>query len=357
MMNINNKEEPITAPKHDQWYNLKLGSSFKEQHPSSKFCTLRYEFKPASIDKSQPGKLLKTKDNRVTVEFQNSQPGKPKVCFEGSSEDYKENDAVLFFDGESFRLERLHRAVKRLKHVRLPGESATGSAPASVSAAAETSSPPVVKAHAFQSQSNTVRALSLEVERIDVGDVKSPGTKHKNDTTDYLSHAYQPNVSPGYPSSHGNHPNMPTGYPSLHDDQSNMPPGYQASPEAKSDDLDEQLDIMNDDEVEDNAAAGGGDVVVNEIDINKPHQNETDGEEYADVVGSDGDDDVAEAGHTGQANGEGGDRPSSSSSSSSGSDSSGSSSSSSSSSSRSGSDSGSSSSDSDSSDGETAISI
>ncbi len=44
--------------------------------------------------------------------------------FEGITEDYKENDAVLFFDGETFRLEQLHRAVKRLKYVRQPGESA-----------------------------------------------------------------------------------------------------------------------------------------------------------------------------------------------------------------------------------------
>lgn len=43
-MNINNKDEPNTAPKPDRWYNLTLGSSFKEQHPSSKFCTLRCMF-------------------------------------------------------------------------------------------------------------------------------------------------------------------------------------------------------------------------------------------------------------------------------------------------------------------------
>ena len=67
------------------------------------------------------------------------------MTFEGTSEDYKENDAVLFFDGRSFRLERLHRAVKRLRHVRLPGESS-----AATLAAADGGSPPFgkgVKAH------------------------------------------------------------------------------------------------------------------------------------------------------------------------------------------------------------------
>lgn len=86
------------------------------------------EFKPASVDKTKPGLLRKTKENRVSVEFQNNQIGKPKVTFEGSSEEYKENDAVLFFDGETFRLERLHRAVKQLRHLRLPGESAAAAA-------------------------------------------------------------------------------------------------------------------------------------------------------------------------------------------------------------------------------------
>ncbi|CAL5408534.1 unnamed protein product [Camellia sinensis] len=46
------KEEPNTAPQPDRRFNLTLGSSFKDHYPSSKFCTLRYEFKPASIDKN-----------------------------------------------------------------------------------------------------------------------------------------------------------------------------------------------------------------------------------------------------------------------------------------------------------------
>lgn len=117
-------------------------------------CVFPDEFKPASIDKNQSGSLHKNKDNRVTVEFHNNQHGKPKVSFEGIGEDYKENDAVLFFDGQTFRLERLHRAVKRLRHVRLPGEStsATTSAPtALVGVAAESYSPPLDKGAKVQS--------------------------------------------------------------------------------------------------------------------------------------------------------------------------------------------------------------
>lgn len=94
--------------------------------------------------------MTKNKDNRVTVEFQNNQHGKPKVTFEGSSEDYKDNDAVLFFDGETFRLERLHRAVKRLRHVRTRGESVAAANTVGTNAV-ETSSPPVGKSNKFQS--------------------------------------------------------------------------------------------------------------------------------------------------------------------------------------------------------------
>lgn len=67
------------------------------------------------------------------------------MSFEGSSEDYKENDAVLFFDGENFRLERLHRAVKRLRHVRMPGESAAAATSLGHGPVTDSYSPPVGK--------------------------------------------------------------------------------------------------------------------------------------------------------------------------------------------------------------------
>ncbi|XP_010534662.1 PREDICTED: ELL-associated factor 1 [Tarenaya hassleriana] len=163
-MSNNSKEEPKTAPMPHCWYDLVLGPSFKDDS-SNKFCTLRYEFKPASIDKNRSGTLHKNKDQRVSVEFQNNQPGKPKVTFEGSSEDYKENDAVLFFDGETFRLERLHRAVKQLRHLRMAGESAS-----SVSMDPRLS--PVV-GRGGAKPSNLDRSLHppmpVEVERIEIG--------------------------------------------------------------------------------------------------------------------------------------------------------------------------------------------
>lgn len=120
------------------------------------------EFKPASIDKTQVGSLQSTKDNRVTVEFHNNQPGKPKVTFEGSQEEYKDSDGVLFFDGESFRLERLHRAVKRLRHVRVPGESAAINLAATTTGmGAESQSPPLPKVSKSQTMSKPVHSVPV----------------------------------------------------------------------------------------------------------------------------------------------------------------------------------------------------
>ncbi|KAF2323983.1 hypothetical protein GH714_005859 [Hevea brasiliensis] len=198
----NSKEEPKTAPQSDRWYNLNLGPSFKEDAPNNKYCTLRYEFKPASIDKAKTGSLHKNKENRVSVEFQNIQLGKPKVTFEGSSEDYKENDAVLFFDGETFRLERLHRAVKQLRLLRQPGESAAAAAAAQSGLTIEPRlSPPAGKVvkPMHVGRSAAFPPVPVEVERINVGEPQIPGTKVV--TKGNSGHpTYPPNVSTSSPS-------------------------------------------------------------------------------------------------------------------------------------------------------------
>ncbi|GER33132.1 RNA polymerase II transcription elongation factor [Striga asiatica] len=262
MAGINNTNEPSTAPQADRWYNLTLGSSFKDHNPS-KFRTFRYEFKPASIDKNQHGTLHKSKDNKVTVEFQNIQPGKPKMIFEGTSEDYKDSDAVLFFDGESFRLERLHSAVKRLRHNRMLSESAgLTSGPVGPS---EASSPPVgkgVKHHMVNKE--IYHPMPVEVERIEIGDFRNSDPKVRPDETIEHCPTPQPNPSPD---------------PKKDDDDDDL-------------DLDLHLDIMNDDE-EDNINNSSnnveGSIEVKEIDfdINVPAQQANTDDEIADVDVSD----------------------------------------------------------------------
>ncbi|XVF71484.1 hypothetical protein PTKIN_Ptkin12aG0041000 [Pterospermum kingtungense] len=326
----NSNKEPSTAPKPNRWYNISLGSSFKDpNNPSSKFCTLRYEFKPASIDKNQPGLFHKTKDNRVKVEFENNQPGKPKVTFEGASEDYKDNDAVLFFDGETFRLERLHRAVKRLRHVRQPGESTAATTTTTAPSAgppADSYSPPPAKGLKHESSNKSqVMPLPLQVERINTGDFESGESRKENNSE--------------YPSSI---PHQPT-----------------ASPDPKNYESEEQVDIVNDDDDNDGLGTANQENESEKvstgigIDINVPHHADTD-DEIADVDVSDDEEhkvgrNAAEALRA-QVNAEGKEEQTSSSSSSSGSESSGSGSGSESSGSGSGS-------DSESSDGDSVISI
>lgn len=258
-MASNSRDEPKTGPQSDHWYDLRLGSSFKSDS-SNKFCTLRYEFKPASIDKTKPGSLHKTKENRVSVEFHNNQLGKPKVTFEGSSEEYKENDAVLFFDGESFRLDRLHRAVKQLRHLRKPGESVAAASAASAAQSVPAPDPrlsPVGKgarpANIGRSTFQTVPPVPVEVERIDIGRAENPGPK-------------------------------PSGKGAAHY-RSDPPKIAVASPISKNEEVEEHQDIDIDDlfgsgTPEEETAAEEKE--NGEADTNAPHQNDTD-DEIADV--------------------------------------------------------------------------
>lgn len=300
----NNSEEPSTAPEPGQWYNIKLGPSFndnhhQQSHHSPKFCTLRYEFKPASIDNSQPGLLHKNRDNRVTVEYQNNQHGKPKVIFEGVGEDYRDNDAVLFFDGEMFRLERLHRAVKRLRHVRLPGEpvaTAASTMTTSVVPVAESYSTPVGKGSKPQPSNTGTVHEEVQVEQIDIGNSANSGAEGKNGKDMEFS------------------PPLPN--PST------------SSPDPKNFEPEENVDTVDDSD--DSCEAARGNTCEKEsrtglnIDINLPHQMDMDDEIAVDVS-----DDYTEKGPNAaealraQVNAEGREESSSSSSSSSDSESTG----------------------------------
>eukprot|EP00250_Pteridium_aquilinum_P018214 c23990_g14_i1 orf=685-1683(-) len=186
-------KEPSTAPPAEKWFPLTLGSTLRDPSSSSRFYSLRYEFKPASIDTTRPGSLFKSTDNKVTVEFCNNQAGRPKVSFQGNSEDCKELDAIMFFDGESFRLERLHRAVKSLRHLRLPGESAgavnvTNTAGGAGSIGG-TSAVELTTSPGHQNGGGVVSAVNVNIEKINplvqveeisVGQTETTGEKKTN---------------------------------------------------------------------------------------------------------------------------------------------------------------------------------
>ncbi|KQK04491.1 ell-associated factor Eaf isoform X2 [Brachypodium distachyon] len=311
-MTSSNSGEPSTAPQPNRWYDLRLGSSCRDPSSTAKFCTLRYEFKPASIDKNQAGSMHKTKDNRVTVEFHNNQPGKPKVAFEGSQEEYKDNDGVLFFDGETFRLERLHRAVKRLRHVRIPGESAATTLAPTTTGMVESHSPPVEKVgKSLAMNKPAIHSVPVEVERIDIGEPENPGPRNNNRSSTYQAVTADP---------------------------------FSSSPDPN--DPEENLDILGDDENGSPNSVSPQGTSVRGFDINFPNQLDMD-DEIADVDVNDEADEGLNAAEAlrAQVDAEGQQEQGTSSSSGSSSSSSGS-----------GSGSGSSSSDSDGSDGDSASS-
>ncbi|XP_048534235.1 ell-associated factor Eaf [Triticum urartu] len=248
-MASSNTGEPSTAPQPNRWYDLRLGSSCRDPALTTKFCTLRYEFKPASIDKTQAGSLQKSKDNRVTVEFHNNQPGRPKVAFEGSQEEYKDNDGVLFFDGETFRLERLHRAVKRLRHVRVPGESVATSLAATTTGMGESHSPPLAKVGKLPATNKpSIHSVPVEVEHIDIGEPENPGPRNSNRSSKYQPVTTDP---------------------------------FSSSPDPN--DQDENLDILGDDDNgSPNNMASAQETSYRGFDINLPNQLDMD-DEVADV--------------------------------------------------------------------------
>ncbi|KAG2313084.1 hypothetical protein Bca4012_027662 [Brassica carinata] len=139
------REEPSGAPKTDQWYVLVLCSSD--------------EFKSSSIDKKRSETLHKKKENRASVEFQNNLRSHLKV--------------VLFFSGERFRLERLHRAVKQLQNLRTCGESAAASSQSALHVEQHRLSPVGRPAKSPQVNTSLLPDVPVEVERLGTGKLEN----------------------------------------------------------------------------------------------------------------------------------------------------------------------------------------
>ncbi|XP_061632784.1 ELL-associated factor 1 [Phyllopteryx taeniolatus] len=102
---------------------LKLGESF-EKTPKSSFHTIRYDFKPASIDTSCEGELHVGKGDEVTITLPHI-PGStpPMTVFKGNKRQYQK-DCVLIInhDTGSFVLEKLSSSIQ-VKKTRAEGSS------------------------------------------------------------------------------------------------------------------------------------------------------------------------------------------------------------------------------------------
>uniref|UniRef100_A0A8C4SYI8 ELL associated factor 1 n=1 Tax=Erpetoichthys calabaricus TaxID=27687 RepID=A0A8C4SYI8_ERPCA len=102
---------------------LKLGESF-EKRPKSSFHTIRYDFKPASIDTSCEGELQVGKGDEVTITLPHI-PGStpPMTVFKGNKRPYQK-DCVLIINHDTgeYVLEKLSSSIQ-VKKTRAEGSS------------------------------------------------------------------------------------------------------------------------------------------------------------------------------------------------------------------------------------------
>lgn len=94
---------------------LKLGSTFTNPNPQTVFHTLKYDFKPASVDTTKPATLEVGTNKQVTVTVpHNDSSGVPNTVFKGNQRDYTRKECVLIIDqvtGE-ITLEKLNSNVQ-----------------------------------------------------------------------------------------------------------------------------------------------------------------------------------------------------------------------------------------------------
>uniref|UniRef100_A0A8D0C2S1 ELL associated factor 1 n=1 Tax=Salvator merianae TaxID=96440 RepID=A0A8D0C2S1_SALMN len=104
-------------------HSLQLGESF-ERHPKASFHTIRYDFKPASIDTSCEGELQVGKGDEVTITLPHI-PGctPPMTVFKGNKRPYQK-DCVLIINHDTgeYVLEKLSSSIQ-VKKTRAEGSS------------------------------------------------------------------------------------------------------------------------------------------------------------------------------------------------------------------------------------------
>nr|XP_020515494.1 ELL-associated factor 2-like [Labrus bergylta] len=107
----------------NQEHVLKLGETF-EKHPKSAYHTVRYDFKPASIDTACEGDLEVGKGEQVTITLPNLEGSSaPVTVFKGSKRPYmKECILIVNHDTGEYRLEKLNSNIA-VKKTRAEGSS------------------------------------------------------------------------------------------------------------------------------------------------------------------------------------------------------------------------------------------
>lgn len=190
----------------NQEHVLKLGETF-EKHPKSAFHTVRYDFKPASIDTTCEGELEVGKGEQVTITLPNLEGSSaPVTVFKGSKRPYmKECILIVNHDTGEYRLEKLNSniAVKKTRaegsskiHSRLEQQTSrlsqqmktnSSSSNSNKSSASSKSSPPKEKTSPASPMDDIERELMAEAQVMDQlssGDSSSDSNSSSSSSSD-----------------------------------------------------------------------------------------------------------------------------------------------------------------------------
>ncbi|KAK5860684.1 hypothetical protein PBY51_022145 [Eleginops maclovinus] len=193
----------------NQEHVLKLGETF-EKHPKSGYHTVRYDFKPASIDTSCEGELEVGKGEQVTITLPNLEGSSaPVTVFKGSKRPYmKECILIVNHDTGEYRLEKLNSniAVKKTRaegsskiHSRIEqqnsrltqqvktGSSSSGSSSSNKTSASSKSSPPKEKTSPASPMDDIERELMAEargMDQLSSGDSSSDSNSSSSSSSD-----------------------------------------------------------------------------------------------------------------------------------------------------------------------------
>ncbi|KAL4618069.1 ELL-associated factor 2 [Arapaima gigas] len=205
----------------NQEHILTLGETFERQ-PKSAFHTVRYDFKPASIDTACEGELEVGKGEQVTITLPNLEGSTaPVTVFKGSKKPYmKECILIVNHDTGEYRLEKLNSniAVKKTRAEgsskiqsrleqqtnRLSQQMRSGSSNSSKAPVGSKSSPPKEKMSPVSHMDDIERELMAEVREMDQlssgdssSDSKSSSSSSEDSSTSSSDSEDEPQRPPG----------------------------------------------------------------------------------------------------------------------------------------------------------------
>lgn len=214
----------------NQEHVLKLGETF-EKHPKSAYHTVRYDFKPASIDTTCEGELEVGKGEQVTITLPNLEGSSaPVTVFKGSKRPYmKECILIVNHDTGEYRLEKLNSNIA-VKKTRAEGSSkiysrleqqtsrlsqqmrtSSGGSSSSKTSTSSKSSPPKEKTSPASPMDDIERELMAEarvMDQMSSGDSSSDSNSSSSSSSDSSSSDSEDDRTPAPPSAPIN-PSMP----------------------------------------------------------------------------------------------------------------------------------------------------